>query len=289
MALPEPTEKLLRHPEALLNTVRRIVLAAGDAIMAHYDEAGFQGKVYDKPDGSPVTEADYEADEIIRAGLAEALPGIPALTEETADDASAEELAAGDYYWAVDPIDATKEFRQGGQDFTVNIGLIYRHVPLLGVVYAPAHGEGCAGYAGDTPLATRWRDDNDRDYPLRVRAIPAEGITLLSSKSHKDHPLINQMIEGVKLARHVRRASSIKFCEIASARADLYVRVRGLNFWDTAAGDAVLRAAGGHVIGFSGASLMYDPANGAYENACFAACTDPEYILPVLQELGSGD
>lgn len=285
-AYPPETEKLLRHLPAMANMVRRIAVQAGEAIMVHYDASGFHGQVDHKADGSPVTIADLQADQIIRAELAQFFPGIPIVTEETADQADQAALAQAAHFWLVDGLDGTKSFRRGDPDFTVNIALIYEQNPLLGVVYAPALAEGYAGVLGDAPQAWRWHDDRDRDQPIQVRTIPPEGVILLTSITDGGPgPRLQPLIDRVKLARHLRRNSSIKFCDVAAGRADLYPRFRGNSYWDTAAGDAIVRAAGGTVVDMAGQALRYDPTSTDFANHGFIACNDFSYFAPILDDL----
>jgi len=285
---PASTAKLLRHLPAVAGIVRRIAFAAGDTIMEHYSEVGYQGEVMEKPDGSPVTAADLQADELIRNALMTEFPGIPMVTEETFDQVDREALASAPHYWLVDGLDGTKSFRRGGRDFTVNIALIHEDSPVMGVVYAPALGEGFAGAInGEDRMAIRWNDESERDHDLRVRSIPFDGVTLLTGTTNEagPSPRLQALMDGMKVARHIRRNSSIKFCDIAAARADLYTRLRPNSFWDTAAGDAVLRAAGGIVTDLSGAILTYDRNSIGFTNQGFIACNDLDYFLPVFNDL----
>lgn len=286
VAYPPETEKILRHLPAMANMARRVAVQAGDAIMVHYDESGFHGLVEHKADGSPVTIADLAADQVIRTELTQHFPGIPLITEETADQVNRQAVAQADHFWLVDGLDGTKSFRRGDRDFTVNIALIHEQTPLLGVIYAPALGEGYAGVLGDAPQAWRWHDDRDRDQPIQVRPIPPEGVTLLTSITDGGPgPRLQPLIDRVKLARHLRRNSSIKFCDVATGRADLYPRLRGNSYWDTAAGDAILRAAGGTVVDLAGQALRYDPTSADFANHGFIACNDFSYFSPILDDL----
>lgn len=285
---PAQTANLLRHLPAVANIVRRITLAAGDAIMEHYSESGFHGEVIVKSDGSPVTIADYNADKIIREALAEEFPGIPMVTEETVGEIDRAALGGAPHYWLVDGLDGTKSFRRGSPDFTVNIGLIHDQSPVMGVIYAPALGEGFMGHTDDGGQALRWNDETERDHDIRVRRIPPEGVTLLTSTSSEQggmSTLLAQVVEQVKMARHIRRNSSIKFCDIAAGRADIYTRFKENCFWDTAAGDAIVRGAGGHVTDLAGVPLMYDRNSTDFIRRGFIACNEIDYILPVFDDL----
>jgi 3'(2'),5'-bisphosphate nucleotidase len=287
MVYAPTTDQLLQHPDAMMNIMRRAALAAGAAIMEHYDESGFQGDVKLKNDESPVTIADIAADEIIRAALAADFPGIPVVTEETVQDADHDHLGSTRHYFLVDPLDGTKSFRKGSPDFTVNIALIEKSEPKVGVVYLPAFSEGYAGHTFGEGTALRWHDDRTDDAAIMVRDIPPNGVTLLTSTSQHDHGPMADLIASVKMARHLKRNSSLKFCEIAAGRADIYPRFKGINYWDTAAADAVLRAAGGFVVDFNGTPLLYDRSRKQFDLPGFVAGNDLDYLLPILIEMRS--
>ena len=287
MSYSRNTQKLLDHPQAVAGMVRRIALAAGDAIMDHYDPSGYHGDTQFKEDNSPVTPADFAANDIICRGLLESFPEIPIISEESISDLDRARLKDTAHYWLVDPLDGTKEFRKGARDFTVNIALIHDDQPVLGVVYAPAHEEGFAGWMGDDRGALRWRDDQMADIDISVRSVPREGMVFLSSQTQKFSPFTENLMEQVKMSRHIRRSSSIKYCEIAAGRADLTAVTRDICFWDTAAGDAVIRAAGGAVWDLSGAPARYNRAAEGLVNPGLIACGDADYVLPVVHELQS--
>lgn len=284
---PPQTEKLLRHLPAMTNMVRRIACAAGDLVMDHYDPSGYRGEVTIKEDDSPVTAADYAADALIREALNAEFPGIPMITEETCDARDRDLLAVSPHFWLVDPIDGTKHFRAGHPDFGINIALVYNDIPVLGVIYTPAHGEGFAGDSDGTSL--RWRDDSDRDHDMRVRRLPPEGLTLITNPSGKISSTMQALIDQIKMARHVRRGSTLKFCEVAAGRADLYPRFKETYYWDSAAGDIILRAAGGHVMDLTGGPLRYDRARVSLSNTGFIAASDRDYIQPIFEDMRARD
>jgi 3'(2'), 5'-bisphosphate nucleotidase len=278
---PPKTEKLLRHLPAMTNIVRRVAGAAGEVVMDHYDPSGYHGDVMIKGDDSPVTAADFAADTLIRDVLATEFPGIPMITEETVETRDHDLLAAAPHYWLVDALDGTKQFREGHPDFSVQISLIHNDAPVLGVIYAPALGEGFAGDSSGTSL--RWRDGNDRDYETEVRRLPAEGLTLMTSLSSQINPITQMMVDQIKMARHMRRGSTLKFCE--AGRADLYPRFKETYFWDSAAGDIILRAAGGYVMNLRGEPLRYDRTHARLSNTGFIAGSDRDYIQPIFEDL----
>lgn len=279
------TQKLLDHLPALAGVVRRVAVTAGDAIMEYFDEAGFQGTVDFKGDNSPVTIADTIADDIIRAGLADIARDIPVVTEETAHLVDHAALNATPHYWLVDGLDGTKAFRKGDPDFTVNIALIHHTTPVLGVIYAPALGDGYIGIVTDTSRAYKWNDDDMRDIDITVRHIPKNGLTLLTSTTQMHSREATHLMESIKLNKHIKRHSSIKFCEIATGRADVMIAARDIYFWDTAAGDAIIRAAGGFAVDLFGQPLNYDRTVPHFVNFGLIAGNDLDYIQPIIEDL----
>lgn len=232
--------------DRLVSTMRRLALEAGDAIMAIYDSPDFDVRA--KSDASPVTAADEAADALISAGLRAAFPDVTLITEE---QAASHGLRASTFL-IVDPLDGTKEFIQRRGDFTVNIAYVENGVPLRGVVYAPAKGrlfytlvDGTAAeetgpFAKDSPGAL---------HPLRVAQPDNGALMVVASKSHRDQAT-DDYIAKYAVRDMTSAGSSLKFCLVATGEADLYPRLGRTMEWDTAAGDAVLRGAGGHVVRF---------------------------------------
>ncbi|HZC38424.1 MAG TPA: inositol monophosphatase family protein, partial [Sphingomicrobium sp.] len=189
-------------------------------------------------------------------------PGVPVIAEE--------EVAAGripahdDLYFLVDPLDGTKEFIRGGDDYTVNIGLISHNAPRLGVVYAPATRRLHGGIVGEGA----WLDDGSGRRTIRTRPKGSE-ITVVASKSHLNQATINYLEAAVGTCGYVSVGSSLKFCIVAEGKADIYPRAAPTSEWDTAAGHAVLLAAGGLVDGPEGAPLRY--GKRAFLNRGFVA------------------
>ena len=234
--------------------------AAGELVLEIYEQ-GCEAR--DKEDGSPVTEADERAQEVIVARLAEIGQGIPIVAEEDADAVRAR--PSNGTFWLVDPLDGTKEFLGGNGEFTVNIALVEDGVPVLGVVLAPARGRLFAA----APSAGALVEDGDGRRPISVREIPPEGATVVSSRSHGDADALAKFTAGRPVARSVSAGSSLKFCLVAAGEADIYPRFGRTMEWDTAAGDAVLRAAGGRVTDLEGRTLAY--GKPGYENPHFVA------------------
>lgn len=265
--------------------IRRAAIDAGSAIMEHYDPSGFHGTLTLKEDQSPVTAADLAADRVIADFLAAHFPGIPVISEEQIDQIDHDQLAATDHYWLVDPLDGTRAFARGERDFTVNIALIHHDTPLLGVIYAPALEEGFTGiYTRDQKTAQRFRDKGADD-DIAVREIPGNGLTVLTSQTGSLSPYTLALMDQIKINKHIKRSSSIKFAEVAAGRADLVVTTRHVSYWDSAAGDAIIRAAGGHVVRFDGTPVTYDRHRKTLDNHGIVACGDLNYFSPVLQDI----
>lgn len=268
--ISEKSLKLLEHKQALCNMVRRIALKAGDITLNYFDESGIDDSLCeDKSDGSPLTQADIEAEACIVRELQILLPDVPIIAEELMARGEEPSREGCEYFWLVDPLDGTKEFKRGSADFTVNIALIHKRIPVLGVVYAPARGELYAGCGEGT--AIRWLADTDKEKSIKVRRPPHEGLTVLGSRNHGDTQKLDQFLQDHKVAKRLTVGSSLKLCLIASGRADLYVRFGQTSEWDTAAGDAVLRAAGGTIHDLNRADLVYGRGQDSYINPDFIA------------------
>ena len=222
-------------------------------------EAGFTVK--NKADLSPVTLADTHAERIIAAGLRAATPHIPVIAEE--EMAAGKVTAPGDEYWLVDPLDGTRGFAAGGEDFTVNIGLIRQNRAVLGVVACPATLEIFYGIVG----AGAWKQTPEGTIALSTRIAPAEGLTVMASRHHQHDPKLAAFLAGYKIASLTNIGSAQKFCRIAEGAADFYPRLGATMEWDTAAPQAVLEAAGGSTRTFDGKTLTY--GKPGFENPAF--------------------
>ncbi len=226
--------------EALIPVMRRLALKAGDAIMAVYNGPDFEVRA--KDDASPVTVADEAADAIIAAGLRSAFPDVVLITEEQADSHA---LRASTFL-IVDPLDGTKEFVQRRGDFTVNIAYVVDGVPVRGIVYAPAQGR--LFYTQADGVAVEELADGTL-CAIGVSTPDNAALMVVASKSHRDAATDGYIAKYA--VRDMKSAgSSLKFCLIATGEADLYPRLGRTMEWDTAAGDAVLRGAGGQVVRF---------------------------------------
>ena len=273
-------EKLLRNPGALCNMVKRIAFEAGEIILNHFEEgAGISTSrpTETKPDGSPVTAADRDAERYIHLALLQLLPDVPVIAEEAAAHGPLPDCAQAPYFWLVDPLDGTRGFTEGSVDYTVNIGLVRRGEPgngsfaepLIGVVYAPARGVLYAGHGPGT--ATRWLAENDHEKSIEVRRTPRAGLTMMTSSSPDEPARLDAFLEGFKVEKIIRRASALKICAIAEGKADFYPRFGAVYEWDTAAGDAVLRAAGGLITDMNGQPMTYGHADRAFKTPDFVA------------------
>ncbi len=234
--------------QALLVLATLLAERAGAEIRTIRDR-GFQ--VQRKADRSVVTEADHAAEAIILAGLREALPGCVVIAEEEA--AGGKITQAAPEFWLVDPLDGTREFTDGGDDFAVNIGLVRHGVPVLGVVGVPARDEVYGGIVG----VGAWLLKNGDRTPISVRVPPGEGLTVVASRHHGDQAVLDAFLGGRTVARVVNFGSSLKFCRVAEGQADLYPRFGRTMEWDTCSPQAVLMAAGGAVETLDGAPLLY--------------------------------
>ena len=246
---------------ALIAGLTGPVREAGVAIMAVHA----RGVVAEtKSDGSPVTEADQAAEDVLLAALAMVAPDIPVVSEE---NAASHAMAATDRFFLVDPLDGTKEFlRADGQGaFTVNIGLIEHGVPTMGIVYAPALDR--MFYGSVSGGASEVAAGNQR--AIAVRDVPASGCLAVASRSHRD-AATNEWLAHYGIDQTIATGSSLKFCLVAAGEADVYPRFGPTMEWDTAAGDAVLRAAGGAVHHPDG--TLFDYGKAEYRNGAFIAC-----------------
>ncbi|PWS34918.1 3'(2'),5'-bisphosphate nucleotidase [Falsiroseomonas bella] len=259
-------------PAALLPALVAIAAEAGARIVAIRSRPH---EVTAKGDGTPLTEADLAAEAIIAAGLARAAPGIPVVSEE---DAARADPPPGAAFLLVDPLDGTREFLGPSGEFTVNIALVEGGRPVCGVVYAPAIGriwrgarglgaEAAALAPGADPAGLAW-------VPIRARPRPADALVAVASRSHLD-PDTEAFLARLPVGRRRSIGSSLKFCLVAEGEADVYPRLAPTMEWDTAAGQAVLEAAGGSVTTPEGAPFAYGKAAAGFRNGPFVAWGAP--------------
>ena len=269
---------MIEDERALLEACVVAARAAGAEILKLV-AAGFQ--VETKSDASPVTVCDRAAEAIILRALAEAAPGVPVIAEE--EVAEGRIPAHGATYFLVDPLDGTKEFVRGGDDYTVNIGLIVDGVPRLGVVYQPALDRLHLGLVGEGA----WLEQGGTRTAIATRPL-GDAREAVASKSHLNQATIDYLEQAIGACHHVSVGSSLKFCIVAEGRADIYPRLSPTSEWDTAAGHAVLLAAGGRVDGLDGRPLTYGKA--AFLNRAFVATAGwkPIALDPFLELFSGG-
>ena len=246
--------------ERLAAAARRLALEAGRTIMAFYRDGT---PVETKADSTPVTEADRAADGLLVTGLQAATPDIPVISEESTSTGPA---PAGGRFWLVDPLDGTREFIARTGEFTVNIALIEDGRPVLGVLHAPAQGE---TYVADGLGQAVRTVGNGARHAIRARRVPSKGPAVLASRLHRD-PETDRYIANLRPDRIESAGSALKFGLLARGAADIYPRFGRTMEWDTAAGHAILSAAGGHVRDLNGRELSYGKAG--FVNPPFVAC-----------------
>jgi len=245
---------------ALLHEVESIARRAGDVILAVY---GQDFAVRQKHDRSALTEADEQAEALITPALQRLRPDWPVVAEEAFAREGA--ATAGRVFWLVDPLDGTREFVARNGEFTVNIALVVGGRPRLGVVHLPVPDRLFAGLAG----VGAWQVRGGHREAIRARPQPAGGAVVACSRAHGDGPAMEDWLRGEKVAAQTPAGSSLKFGLLACGEADLYPRFGRTMEWDTAAGQAVLEAAGGSVCSLAGQPLRY--GKPGVENPHFVA------------------
>ena len=269
---------MIEDEKQLLEALVVASRAAGAEILKLV-EAGFE--IETKCDESPVTVCDRAAEMIILRALERCAPGVPVVAEE--EVAAGRIPAHGDVYFLVDPLDGTKEFVRGGDDYTVNIGLIIGGQPRLGVVYQPACDRLWGGLVGEGAFLEA---DGERR-SIRTREL-GDRRAAVASKSHFTQSTADYLAEAIGLCEHVSVGSSLKFCIVAEGRADIYPRLSPTSEWDTAAGHAVLLAAGGRVDGPDGLPLAYGKTAFLNRAFCATAGWQAPVIGPFLGEFAGG-
>jgi 3'(2'), 5'-bisphosphate nucleotidase len=244
----------------------QIAIKAGDVMMEIYAR---DFKIAEKEDRSPVTEADGAAEEVILAALKVLTPEIPVVAEESASAGVIPEI--GSRFYLVDPLDGTKEFINRNGEFTVNIALIEDGVPIAGVVYAPAIGRIFTGNKEDgaTEIGVE-ASQLGTAKKIGVRDPEGGPLVAIASRSHRDAKT-EEYLNHYNISEIVTAGSSLKFCLVATGEADIYPRHGRTMEWDTAAGHAVLRAAGGDVTCLDGSPFLYGKAGEGFANGFFVA------------------
>jgi 3'(2'), 5'-bisphosphate nucleotidase len=248
----------------------KAALSAGPAVMEEYERGC---EVASKKDGSPVTSADRRAEAIICGRLASLKPSPPVCAEESMAGGARPSVA--ERFLLVDPLDGTREFLAQNGEFTINVALIERGAPVAGAVYAPAIGRlwvgGDSAFVCEARVGAELPDEGSRR-PIRTRRATAR-LVALASRSHLD-PQSESFLKALPIGETRFAGSSLKFCLIAEGLCDVYPRFAPTMEWDTAAGDAVLRAAGGVVLDPSGRPLFYGKAESGLRNGSFIAWGD---------------
>lgn len=258
----QPDRMATRVTAELLEAVVGLTQHVNGLVLSIYESAF---TVDTKADASPVTQADVQAEALIFAGLQRLAPDILVVAEEAV--ASAGFVPdCGERFWLVDPLDGTREFVSRNGEFTVNIALIEQREPVLGVVGLPVTGR---VYAGARGLGAWVHDPGLCRRVIACRTVPADGVTVLASRSHGDERALQAFLSGRQVAGVQRAGSSLKLCLIAEGKADLYPRHSRTMEWDIAAGHAVLSAAGGALLDLDGLPLRY--GKPGLENPHFVA------------------
>lgn len=260
------------HHRNLAEALLEVTLAAGRIELGYY-HAGVE--VETKSDQSPVTKADQEAEKLILAALARIAPDIPVVAEEAA---SAGKIpVVGQRFFLVDPLDGTREFINQRDEFTVNIALIEDKVPVFGIVYAPAlarlyvtTGPDSAAQANIAADASAVTLDNCALQPISCRKMDMSALTAVASRSHSNEET-EAFLAKYQVKERTSAGSSLKFCVLARGDADIYPRLAPTMEWDTAAGHAVLAAAGGRVTMVDGGEFRYGKATERFLNPGFIA------------------
>jgi len=257
---------------ALIDALMPAVLAAGRAEMSHF-AAGVE--VTTKADATPVTAADHEAEAILTEALHKAAPGIPVVAEEAV--AGGRVPKVGDRFFLVDPLDGTRAFIRQSPEFTINIGLIENDAATFGIIYAPALSQLYLTLGPDEAVEIEIAPDaaacdlsSLKMTPLKGRQSDPKALIAFASRSHAAEST-EAFLKRFPIAERRKASSSLKFCLVAKGEADLYARLGETSEWDTAAGQAILTAAGGCVTMLDGAPLRYGKSEGRFANPHFVA------------------
>jgi 3'(2'), 5'-bisphosphate nucleotidase len=235
----------------LLDALTGITAHAAEAILGFAAATGLRSKA----DGSPVTAADEAAEAIICDGLKRLAPAVPVISEERAAREKPQPIAGGSYF-LVDPLDGTREFVAGRDEYTINIALMADGAPLLGIICAPALGDLWRGIVGRRAERISLASLTEPPIQIHTRPRPTSEAVVMVSRSHLE-ARTKSYVDGLPGAKLIQSGSSIKFCRLAEGSADLYPRLAPTHDWDIAAGHAILKAAGGSVTAVDGTPLVY--------------------------------
>lgn len=262
--------------ESLLPPLVALCQEAGEAICGHYHAPG-DAQVEAKADDSPLTRADIDSHRLLLAGLQQLSPRLPVLSEESPAATMAQRFDWA-RYWLVDPLDGTKEFIGRTGEFTINIALIVDHLPVLGLIYLPLKRLAYAGIPG----RGAWLHDSERMHVLHCRALqPQRPVAVLASRRHRGERLqrcLDWLDSTWGPVERSNSGSALKFCQLAAGEGDFYPRYAPCCEWDVAAGQALVEAAGGAVLGLDGQPLRYN-CRDSLLSPYFHAIAEPDNPL----------
>lgn len=261
-------QELDPHAPAFMHALCQMALDAGAVIMTHYRNGVAEET---KADKSPVTQADRDAELLLERALGQVAPGIQVIGEEACSETAPTQL--DELFFLLDPLDGTRDFVAKRDNFTVNIGLVKGQYPIAGVIYAPVH-EKLYFSGNDAAYSLTIAPDGDLDISqakrLRTQKADADGLIVIASRSHRGEKT-DQMIASLNVKETIATASSYKFCLLAEGTADFYPRYGRTMEWDTAAGQAILEAAGGIVTTEDGTRFHYGKLERGLDNPSFIA------------------
>ena len=264
------TEATAKGPGREIVEIAHVAWRAGEIILRHYADTAIATR--SKEDHSPVTDADEEAEAYILDRLRALAPGVPVIAEEEVSAGRIHEI--GKRFFLVDPLDGTKEFLSRNGEFTVNIGEIADGRPIRGVVFAPAKGRLFIGDeasgAFELQIDQNAKPEFGKLRPISTRSAPTDGLVAVASRSHRDAKT-DEYLARFPVKEFVSAGSSLKFCLVAAGEADIYPRLGRTMEWDTAAGHAVLAAAGGSVLTIDGRPFVYGKVEEKFANPFFVA------------------
>lgn len=240
---------------ALLDLCR----SASKSILTCYHDEQHSGLLRSKDDRTPLTKADLASHAILRHGLRSLTPNLPLLSEECSPDEIADRRR-WETFWMVDPLDGTREFLERTGQFTINIALIHRQRPVFGLIYEPLTHRGSLGLVGQGAWRLCFDSDAWQSQPLLTRKLPSDRIIVLASRRH-GNPRLEACLKFLSAGRDLSRqnsGSALKFCDLAAGHGDCYPRFSPCSEWDVAAGDALVTAAGGMIVGLDAQPLRYN-------------------------------
>tara|TARA_B100001758_G_C18415598_1_gene619307 strand:- start:4283 stop:5089 length:807 start_codon:yes stop_codon:yes gene_type:complete len=264
---------ILSKKKNIIADLTNIIEEAGRSIIHIYEN--YDSNYITKEDNSPLTKADTISNKIIMDGLRSLTPSLPILSEEEAS-IPLSVRSKWNQFWLIDPLDGTKEFIKKNGEFTVNIALIANNQPIFGLIYVPVTKE--LYYGSDETGSYRIKDSNAER--IRVRKSSSNDIKVVTSRSHSSDEVLS-FIRKIKHASTISIGSSLKFCLIASGKADIYPRFGPTSEWDTAAGEAILKFAGGETLTMNNTPISYNQKESTI-NPSFIAASSKELSMKYL-------